>query len=281
MTSWRGQVGLLFIVCIGLLGPAGQGPLAGDTAPTEAANLEAVCIPWVSTIPLKASAEVRRVDDTVCLSGEIDPAAAVRLQAALDEIPPERPIVLVVRSAGGMVLSGLDMAEALAPRRVTTVVSSICASSCANYLFIAGDRRIIAPDAVLVFHGGMSPGHLARVRERLASERSKRRPDPGRVAELERGLAAATQGPARQEAVLRGAGVDARFFELFDDINARPRRTWSPDCAARPRTAMLVFSTAFLRRTGLVLENHGPADRAELAALLKRRRSDGLACFWE
>jgi hypothetical protein len=122
------------------------------------------------------------------------------------------------------------------------VVSSICASSCANYLFMAADRRLIAPDGVLVFHGGMSPGHLARVQRDHAKERSKRRPDANRMAGLERGLAAATAGAPRQEAVLRQAGVDPKFFNFFDEINARPRRTWSSDCAAQPRTGMLVFS---------------------------------------
>jgi hypothetical protein len=126
----------------------------GTSTPKE---LEAPCQPWLHGVALKASGQVRRVEDTVCFAGEIDPDSARRFLAVLAEIPAHRPITVVVRSAGGRVLSGLDMGEALLPRPVTAVASSICASSCANYVFMAADRRVIAPESVLVFHGGMTP----------------------------------------------------------------------------------------------------------------------------
>jgi hypothetical protein len=81
---------------------------------------------------------------------------------------------------------------------------------------------------------------------------------------LEGGRIANSEGAPRQSALLRAVGVDPEFFAFFDEINARPRRTWSPDCAAQPRSAMLVFSDAFLRARGVAVENHGPKDARAL-----------------
>ena len=245
------------------------------------AELEAPCEPWLRGVPLKVSGRTRRVEETVCFAGAIDPDSARSFLAVLAEIPAHRPIIVVMRSGGGDVLAGLDMGEALLPRPVTAVASSLCASSCANYVFMAADRRVIAPESILVFHGGMTPGHLRKMDRELAEARARRRRDAEQLSGLERGRIANLEGAPRQGALLRAVGADPEFFAFFDGINARPRRTWSPDCAAQPRTAMLVFSDAFLRARGVAVENHGPKDAPALRGLLGRRRAKGLACWWE
>ena len=214
------------------------------------------------------------------LRREVVAESSGRFLEVLAGIPLDRPITVVMRSTGGQVLAGLDTGEALLPRPLTVVASSICASSCANYVFMAADRRVIAPESILAFHGGMTPGHRLKTERELAEARARRRPDPEQLADLERGRRANLEGAPRQSALLRSVAADPEFFAFFDTINARPRRTWSPDCAAQPRSAMLVFSDAFLRNRGVAIENHGPRSAAELRALLIQKRNQGLACWW-
>lgn len=252
---------------------------AGEADP---AALATPCRPWIDDYPLPRSGEAHRVGDTVCFAGQIDAESSARLVAAVTGGPADRPMTLILRSLGGDVIAALDAADVLVQRDVTGVVYSICASSCANYLLMAADRRIIAEDSILVWHGGWSVGFLADRRRKLAREERRRRPDLDEIARLRTLIDRIVEdGSARQTALLTATGADPRFFEVFDDINARPRRDWSADCADRPQVAHIVFSDAFLARYGIVIhENHGPADTASLRALLDRREASDLACFW-
>lgn len=58
---------------------------------------------------------------------------------------------VVVNSAGGSVTSGLKIAAEIQRRNLNVVVKGYCVSSCANYLFLSGNRKEI--DGVLGFHG--------------------------------------------------------------------------------------------------------------------------------
>ena len=93
---------------------------------------------------------VERNGDSVSFSGPITEQAADALEAALAALPTS---VLRVRSAGGDTAAGRRMGRLVRKHRLTVIVDEYCVSSCANYLFTAGIRRIIAESSVVVWHG--------------------------------------------------------------------------------------------------------------------------------
>jgi hypothetical protein len=99
------------------------------------------------------SALVTRSGDAVIFTGRIDARAAADFMRLVREPGVAR---LVITSQGGIVSAALDMAEAVHERQLEVEVPSTCHSSCANYIFPAGARKVIGrPDAV-AWHGNMA-----------------------------------------------------------------------------------------------------------------------------
>jgi hypothetical protein len=89
---------------------------------------------------------------TVCLSGEIQPPMFLSLIRSKDKIKDNVEVVL--SSYGGYVNSSLDIVELLNPFHPTTVVGDNCASSCAQFLFLMGERHILLRCGAVYIHGG-------------------------------------------------------------------------------------------------------------------------------
>jgi len=66
-------------------------------------------------------------------------------------VPPER---LRINSPGGDVALALGLGEWVQAKRLDVEIIGECASSCANYVFTAGQRKFLHPDSVLMWHGG-------------------------------------------------------------------------------------------------------------------------------
>jgi hypothetical protein len=58
-------------------------------------------------------------------------------------------------SPGGDGLAALKLADWILKKELDVVVERICYSACANYLFLAGKKKTVAPGALLMWHGGM------------------------------------------------------------------------------------------------------------------------------
>jgi ATP-dependent protease ClpP protease subunit len=58
-------------------------------------------------------------------------------------------------SHGGDGLAAMKLADWILRKELDVVVDTICYSACANYLFLAGKKKTIAPGAILMWHGGM------------------------------------------------------------------------------------------------------------------------------
>jgi len=96
---------------------------------------------------------VRRDGDAIVFESRIDFASAARFLELLAEPGVQR---LVLTSPGGLVAPALDMAQAIHARGLAVEVPASCLSSCANYLFPAGTRKLLGrPDAV-AWHGNMA-----------------------------------------------------------------------------------------------------------------------------
>ncbi|MEQ8435674.1 MAG: hypothetical protein RIA71_15700 [Oceanicaulis sp.] len=58
-----------------------------------------------------------------------------------------------IRSSGGNVELGLDIADIIRSRNIAVNVVDFCASACVNYIFFASERRQISRGGVLLMHG--------------------------------------------------------------------------------------------------------------------------------
>jgi len=65
-----------------------------------------------------------------------------------------KPTTLTVTSTGGPVHVGLELGEWVYSHRLDVKVYDLCFSSCANYVFPAGRKKLLGKDAVVGFHGG-------------------------------------------------------------------------------------------------------------------------------
>ena len=65
-----------------------------------------------------------------------------------------KPQLLRIRSGGGDINLGMDVGEWVFRNHLDVEVTDQCASSCANYIFTAGRRKILNPDSIVMWHGG-------------------------------------------------------------------------------------------------------------------------------
>jgi len=65
----------------------------------------------------------------------------------------DKPEVLLISSPGGKVTAGLDLAEWILDRSLAVEVGKTCFSSCANYIFLAGQPKKLNPESLLGWHG--------------------------------------------------------------------------------------------------------------------------------
>lgn len=68
--------------------------------------------------------------------------------------PDTSEYVLILRSTGGSVATWLHLAEVISSNVSTVIVDEACFSSCANYAFVLGPRRIVEKGGLVVWHGG-------------------------------------------------------------------------------------------------------------------------------
>jgi len=67
--------------------------------------------------------------------------------------------VLLIDSGGGEVAAAIDLANWVHARQLDIVVTGMCLSSCANYVFPAARHKEIRPGAIVAWHGNYH--HLA------------------------------------------------------------------------------------------------------------------------
>jgi hypothetical protein len=89
---------------------------------------------------------------TIYVSGTIERGDDQRFRTALRGVLPLLGIV-IVESPGGNLQAGLEIGREISVRAYSTVVKAgaICASACA-LVWLAGDRRFMAPGARIGFH---------------------------------------------------------------------------------------------------------------------------------
>jgi len=64
---------------------------------------------------------------------------------------------LVLTSTGGDVESGLQIGQHIYQNKINIIVKGYCASSCANYLFVAGYTKTVIQNSWVGWHGAVTP----------------------------------------------------------------------------------------------------------------------------
>jgi hypothetical protein len=61
--------------------------------------------------------------------------------------------LLEISSPGGDVITGLELGNWVVDNNFDVKIDAICASSCANYVFTAGNKKILQEHSLLLWHG--------------------------------------------------------------------------------------------------------------------------------
>jgi hypothetical protein len=108
----------------------------------------------VSALITQALAEpvVSIEHETLRYSGELTRDGVAKAKSLLESHPGIH--VLAINSGGGRIGDGIDLGMLVHRHGLDVhVTGSMCTSSCANYVFTAGRRKVIEPGAVVVWHG--------------------------------------------------------------------------------------------------------------------------------
>lgn len=105
----------------------------------------------------------------VCLRGTINPAMFMSLVTVKSEIA-QQPYV-VVSGIGGYENSAVYIVRLLEPLEPIPVVGDMCASACAQFLFLMGDQRVVLHCADIAIHGG--PPSMDQILARKATDEAK------------------------------------------------------------------------------------------------------------
>jgi len=107
-----------------------------------------------------ANTGLRLVPTYAILEGPIDFAMFTALEAALEDNPGLK--LLELNSGGGRIFAARAIARLVTEHRLNTRVHETCASAC-TLVFIAGEHRLMSPEARLGFHGYRVDGYLKSV----------------------------------------------------------------------------------------------------------------------
>lgn len=122
-------------------------------------------------IPSVVYADYTVVDKTASYTGPITTGDSQALFRAVNNRHINR---LIITSSGGEVVAGIALGRWVYKNKLTVEVKDYCLSSCANYVFPAGQKKIIQPGAIVAWHGNYH--HLQATglwREEIARRRQK------------------------------------------------------------------------------------------------------------
>jgi hypothetical protein len=76
---------------------------------------------------------------------------------------------LLISSNGGSIYAGIDMGTFIHQKSMTVEVADLCISSCANYVFLAGETKVLNKHSLVVFHGGPKQANFLSLLEQADS----------------------------------------------------------------------------------------------------------------
>lgn len=174
--------------------------------------------------------------------GQLDEQANARLFTLYDGLP-QKPTVLAIRSVGGATGNGLALGRWVRAHKLDVKVFEYCMSSCANYVFPAGVRKVVSNFAVIGLHGGLSSTSFAFDAD---TQKKLDTLPPAKRKKMIDQIHASLKGDAKQEqAYLDELGVRADYVTLGQQ--ERYQRRYADD----PDTLGWTYSLADFERLGI------------------------------
>jgi len=95
---------------------------------------------------------VWRMGNAIFYKGDITSASNTSVKNILREYKIDS---LIIDSEGGNVGYGIELGNLVYNHHLDVKVENLCVSSCANYVFTAGKRKILEPGSLVVWHGSV------------------------------------------------------------------------------------------------------------------------------
>ncbi|WP_078083286.1 ATP-dependent Clp protease proteolytic subunit [Microbulbifer mangrovi] len=220
---------------------------------------------------------IKEISGGYCIDGVIGDNSHLKALSLIEKKGRTNPI-FVIRSPGGDVLASMKIAEAIMQLDSTVVAVDVCASSCANYLMLAGKRRVVYEDALLLFHGSSRYRDVRRILEFNGAAVSDYVGSSDSV--VLRSAKEAFSVIDRQEKILLRAGVKSYFFywmETFYRMTDEERREYCP-----VDSTLILFSPDILKKFDYnFLGYFGPISQEEVDAVYSGQGRRHKICFWD
>jgi hypothetical protein len=249
--------------------------------PEREARVVAACKNWWRPLDVNGPATPESVPGNgLCINGSIDTGKDAAILNSMKAAPDGPPLIVVIRSGGGEFEASMNVAEALQRRRPTVIANTVCASSCANYIMVAGARRIVQDDTLLIHHGGIILRLLDDQARPQIEALAATDPKIDQAAAMAEMRTLITSWKARQDAFMVRAGVKPEIFAWMDEANSPAARSIVARCPADSQ--VIQYSQAALARFGLTFDHYAaPRSQTEVDALIRKLGRNSKVCYWQ
>lgn len=126
--------------------------------------------------------------------------------------------VMILNSEGGFTGAGVDIGLDMLSRDLTVIVRNECLSSCANYLFLAAEKKVI-DNGYVGFHGS----NTEYEKNDLENDVEEMKNDRLSEHEISNYVSLISEISSKEKEFFDKVGVDPRLFEIsrLDDKGAR------------------------------------------------------------
>lgn len=254
--------------------------LPANSDPSGEDKIVVACEDWWRPLDVNGPATATSVSGNgLCINGFLDTGTDAAILGLIQASRDKSPLIVVVRSGGGEFDAAMNVAEALQERRPTVIADTLCASSCANYIIVAGVRRIVRDDTFLLYHGGITMSLLNQARAQIeALAKTDPKIDPAAAMSQMQAMIATQK--ARQDAFMVRAGVKPEIFAWMDKANSPEAAHSVKDCPSDSR--VIQYSDAVLARFNLKFDHYGaPRSQGEADALIRKLGRNSKVCYWQ
>ncbi len=110
----------------------------------------------------KKAAYYDEKSNVLCIDGQFDVEG--RLERMITGRSYRDDLVVVAKSPGGGLQTALDTTRYLERYHYTIIVDGLCASACAQFLFMGGTYKIVTGKGIVAMHGGpMSAAYIDKM----------------------------------------------------------------------------------------------------------------------
>lgn len=243
------------------------------------------CSPWFKEksfevgssgvdIPMKMHIPI---DNIICVDGHFSTEKSRLIIPEVKKISGKSNPILIIRSRGGDINPALDLAEVIQKSNFTVVAYDICASSCANYVFLAAKSRFVLPETLLLFHGGASMDLLASIADQM--KLYFKDDQSGYEREVERARVNLLQQINRQEEFLKNSNISKHFFYWMGMLSHMSDEEQKEICSNDP--SMVLYDQNVLASMKIHIAGYsGPKSKAELDTVKSKKKINFNICYW-